>query len=202
MRILIATLAVLSLLRLSPGQTSLAASGPEAAPGCVPVRLHSLDWWGNYYLTNGHTVVYTVRASNCEASMEGPFSIADSNGVRVVSGNYKDGKWQGEVLFWHTNGMVECRRFYDRGLDHGAETCLDDKGFRTRTLGFSNGEKHGLETYWKTNGTRELEIEWEHGDPRKIEFFEQGKLKKTLVGPAVKEFFREKVREYMKANGR
>lgn len=146
------------------------------------------------YLSNGCAVIYTAKTTISAAILEGPFSILDSNGFRFACGTYRDGRWEGELLYWHTNGVLASRQYYHLGREQGGETYWDERGRKTRTADYLDGEKHGLETYWDPDGRIELRIEWERGRPRLVEVFEAGNLKRTATGKEAEEFFRQRLR--------
>ncbi len=146
------------------------------------------------FVSNGLVVVCTVKFTKGPAVLEGPFSITDSNGIQFASGNYREGKWEGEVRYWHTNGTLASRQHYVHGRNQGTETYWDERGMRLRTTEYLAGNKHGIEAYWGSDGRIESRIGWEHGRPGWVELFEAGNLQQRLTGEEAMEYFRRRAR--------
>lgn len=183
---------VMTLLLVVLGIECLAGDKFRDSLDVPPQKSLFSDPWLNAYLTNGCVLVYTVKASNHISILDGPFDIADSNGVRVVSGSYRDGKWHGELVLWHTNAVMASKQYYSNGRNQGVETYWNDQGIRLRTTEYSDGEKHGIEIYWAPGGNVVSRVQWEHGQPLQVELFELGNLKRTLVGAEAAKYFRDK----------
>lgn len=154
-----------------------------------------LDEFLKQYISNDCCVVTTVRTTAKCSMLDGAFKVFNSNTVKIVEGNYKEGKWDGEMCFYHLNGKPSIRRVYEKGKIQGKESCWDVNGRLLRTVEFLNDEKHGAEIYYGGDQSVIIKIEWKHGHPVDAEFYQNSVLQKRLNSEEVLQWLHQKARE-------
>jgi antitoxin component YwqK of YwqJK toxin-antitoxin module len=159
------------------------------------------DVWLHYFVTNGNIVRYSVEASNERLVLDGPFSIHRADGRRVAEGVYKNGVWDGELKFFHTNGHLSSCQWYKNGKADGTEIHWNENGKIQQTAHYLNGEKDGAENYWSSDERVVERIVWSSGQPRSVELFEGTTLKVKLTGAEAIKYITQKARGSAKRAG-
>ena len=85
------------------------------------------------------------------------------NGQKEAEGNYKDGKLEGTIVFWHENGQKDGEVNYKDGKWDGLFTYWHENGKKQIEGNNENGKKNGLWIFWNENGQKKVEVSYKDG---------------------------------------
>jgi len=90
-----------------------------------------------------------------------------------------DGQLNGLSEGWYTNGQLQIRETYRRGLAHGLRIKWYPDGATQSVAQLVEGEYHGLYQRWHENGQLAEEVVFEHGRPHGVAraYYASGHLK-------------------------
>lgn len=77
---------------------------------------------------------------------------------------YKDGRLNGQLAFWHKNGKKACEATYKDGMEHGLYTTWFQNGKKNWETNYRDGEKQGLETEWYESGVKRSTANYRDGE--------------------------------------
>ena len=161
------------------------------------------DPWLHYFVTNGCSVRYSVKVSKGEKLLDGPFLIQRVNGGKLSEGSYKNGAWDGELKFFHTNGHLSSCQWFKNGKAEGTEIHWGESGMIQRLTRYINGAKDGIETYWSSDERVVERIVWSSDQPKIVEVFDGTNLLQRLTeAEAVKYLKRKAVESVRRAGNR
>jgi len=86
-----------------------------------------------------------------------------SNGKKEYDYNYKDGEFDGLVIFWFENGQKMWERTFKNGKEDGLVIFWYENGQKMSEGTFKNGKLDGSFTHWYENGKKKREGTYKDG---------------------------------------
>ncbi len=94
----------------------------------------------------------------------GMISNYDELGNKKSDIQVKDGKTDGESIYYYTNGKVMETGNYTAGLKAGMWIRYNENGAKTAVANFLNGKKNGTWMVWDDNGIKRYEMTYANGE--------------------------------------
>lgn len=106
-----------------------------------------------------------------------------SSGSPKSRSAFKDGALHGLSEGWHTNGVIQVREQFRRGVSHGTRTKFYADGARLSEAAIVDGELSGVYRKWHENGQLSQEITMKNGQPDGVSrsWYPSGHLKAEAV---------------------
>ena len=107
---------------------------------------------------------------------------------------YKDGKLEGEQLWWCEDGQLEYKEFYKDGKKEGEQLWWCEDGQLEYKEFYKDGKMDGEQLGWYSNGQLEYKEFYKDGklDGEQLKWFEDGQLE-------YKEFYKDGKLEYKRS---
>jgi antitoxin component YwqK of YwqJK toxin-antitoxin module len=123
----------------------------KAAPPCPP---------GTKLMGEGPpegSETWCAKIVNGKEVKEGPFTIYRPDESLMISGNYHDGKQNGEWTMWYDNGQKESIDHYKDGVQDGEHIGWYTNGKIAATGQYKNGKREGVWKRWDPQGFKNWE---------------------------------------------
>jgi MORN repeat variant len=94
---------------------------------------------------------------------DGPFVLWRESGLRMMQGNYTDGKQDGEWTMWYDNGQKKSIDHYKSGVQEGEHIGWYTNGKIDAMGQYKNGKREGVWKRWDPQGFRNWEETYQDG---------------------------------------
>ena len=120
--------------------------GKLVSEGMMNAKLYIGEW--KYYHKKANSIL-TIENYNDEGVLNGIKQVFYENGKVAEALNYKDGKLDGEILYYATNGTIVKSYVYVSDVLHGYSKHFNPNGDLLIEGNYKNGKKHGEWKFYK-----------------------------------------------------
>jgi hypothetical protein len=107
--------------------------------------------------------VWCQKTVNGEAVKEGPIVLYRESGLKMMEGNYKNGKQDGEWTLYYETGGKKSVDHYKNGVQEGEHIGWYENGQIAAKGQYKNGEQDGLWKRWGPDGIKNWEEVYKDG---------------------------------------
>ncbi len=105
-----------------------------------------------------------VYVTNTGELYTGLLTNSDENGVKKSEITIKDGKPDGESVYFYANGKVMETGNYKAGLKAGLWIRFNESGNKTAIANYLDGKKNGTWIVWDDKGVKRFEMTYQNGE--------------------------------------
>jgi antitoxin component YwqK of YwqJK toxin-antitoxin module len=103
------------------------------------------------------------KTVNGEAVKDGPMVIYHPNGLKMMEGNYKDGKQDGEWAMYYESGAKKSIDHYKDGVQEGDHVSWYENGQIDAKGQYKDGQQDGVWKRWDIDGVKNWEETYKDG---------------------------------------
>jgi antitoxin component YwqK of YwqJK toxin-antitoxin module len=103
------------------------------------------------------------KTVNGQPVKDGPMIVYRDSGMKMLEGNFKDGRQTGEWTMWYDNAQEKSVDHYVDGVQQGEHIGWYSNGQISAKGQFKDGQQDGVWKRWDPNGIRNWEETWKDG---------------------------------------
>jgi hypothetical protein len=103
------------------------------------------------------------KTINGEEVKDGPMVIYRPGGLKMMEGNYKDGKQDGEWTMYYESGAKKSVDHYKEGVQEGDHVSWYENGQIDAKGQYKNGQQEGVWRRWDLDGVKNWEETYKEG---------------------------------------
>jgi antitoxin component YwqK of YwqJK toxin-antitoxin module len=107
-----------------------------------------------------------VKTVSGQDVKDGPYLLYRDDGAKMIQGDYRDGKQNGEWTMWYDNGQMKSIDHYKDGVQDGMHTGWYTNGKIAAIGMYKDGKRDGVWKRWDPNGFKNWEETYK--DDKKI----------------------------------
>ena len=124
------------------------------------------------YLSNGEV---ESKENYKNGKLDGESIYWHENGQKHAEQHFKNGKLDGKSIYWHENGQKSSEALYKNGLKEGVSTWYESDQIN-RTTNYKGGKEHGMTTFWHTNGQKKAQMDFKGDHIKTSQWYENGNI--------------------------